>query len=49
VLELVVMGRLDPAAVPTTVAPWEDAAETWLELAVKLVVARSEADVVPSL
>jgi threonine dehydrogenase-like Zn-dependent dehydrogenase len=40
VLELVAAGRLDPTAVPTTVAPWEDAAEAWLEPAVKLVVAR---------
>jgi threonine dehydrogenase-like Zn-dependent dehydrogenase len=40
VLDLVVAGRLDPTAVPTTVAAWDDAAEAWLEPAVKLVVAR---------
>jgi alcohol dehydrogenase len=40
VIELVAAGRLDPAVVPTTVAAWDDAAEAWLEPAVKLVVAR---------
>jgi threonine dehydrogenase-like Zn-dependent dehydrogenase len=40
VLDLVAAGRLDPTAVPTTVAAWDDAAEAWLEPAVKLVVAR---------
>lgn len=40
VIDLVASGRLDPSAVPTTVAAWDDAAEAWLEPAVKLVVAR---------
>jgi threonine dehydrogenase-like Zn-dependent dehydrogenase len=40
VIDLVAAGRLDPSAVPTTVAAWDDAAEAWLEPAVKLVVAR---------
>ncbi|HEX4308118.1 MAG TPA: alcohol dehydrogenase catalytic domain-containing protein [Solirubrobacterales bacterium] len=40
VIKLVAAGRLDPSAVPTTVAAWDDAAEAWLEPAVKLVVAR---------
>jgi threonine dehydrogenase-like Zn-dependent dehydrogenase len=40
VTELVATGRLDPLAVPTTVVPWADAAEAWLEPAIKLVVSR---------
>jgi alcohol dehydrogenase len=43
VIELVGSGRLDPTAVPTTVVPWADAAEAWLEPATKLVVAREAA------
>lgn len=39
VLELVSAGDLNPAAVPTTIADWQDAAEAWLEPAIKLVVA----------
>jgi threonine dehydrogenase-like Zn-dependent dehydrogenase len=41
VLDLVADGRLDPLAVPTTVVPWDQAAEAWLEPATKLVVDRS--------
>jgi threonine dehydrogenase-like Zn-dependent dehydrogenase len=41
VIELVASGRLDPSLIPTQVTPWEDAAEAWLEPAVKLVVSRS--------
>jgi threonine dehydrogenase-like Zn-dependent dehydrogenase len=40
VLELVAERRLDPLAVPTTVVPWDQAAEAWLEPATKLVVHR---------
>jgi threonine dehydrogenase-like Zn-dependent dehydrogenase len=40
VLELVAEHRLDPLAVPTTVVPWDQAAEAWLEPATKLVVHR---------
>jgi threonine dehydrogenase-like Zn-dependent dehydrogenase len=43
VLDLVRSGRLDPTAVPATVVNWDDAAEAWLQPAVKLVVARSRA------
>jgi hypothetical protein len=34
-------GTLDPLAVPTSVVPWDEAAEAWLEPATKLVVDRS--------
>jgi threonine dehydrogenase-like Zn-dependent dehydrogenase len=40
VLDLVAAGRLDPLAVPTTVVPWEQAGERWLEPAIKMVVTR---------
>jgi threonine dehydrogenase-like Zn-dependent dehydrogenase len=40
VLDLVAAGRLDPLAVPTTVVPWEQADERWLEPAIKMVVTR---------
>ncbi len=40
VLELVAAGRIDPLEVPTTVVGWDDAAEHWLDPALKLVVAR---------
>jgi threonine dehydrogenase-like Zn-dependent dehydrogenase len=40
VIELVAAGRLDPTAVPTTLAAWDAAAEAWLEPATKLVVTR---------
>lgn len=40
VLELVAGGRIDPLQVPTTVIDWDDAAEHWLDPAVKLVVTR---------
>ncbi|MEI7714547.1 MAG: alcohol dehydrogenase catalytic domain-containing protein [Mycobacterium sp.] len=40
VLDLVAEGRIDPLAVPTTVAEWDEAADRWLEPAVKLVVSR---------
>lgn len=43
VVELVAAGGLDPTVVPTTVAPWDAAAEAWLEPATKLVVAREAA------
>jgi threonine dehydrogenase-like Zn-dependent dehydrogenase len=41
VLGLMASGTFDPTAVPATVCPWEQAAEAWLEPAVKLVVARN--------
>ena len=41
VIDLVASGRLDPSLIPTRVAAWEDAAEAWLQPAVKLVVSRS--------
>jgi threonine dehydrogenase-like Zn-dependent dehydrogenase len=40
VLALVGQGVFDPAAVPITVAPWEQAATAWLQPAVKLVLQR---------
>jgi threonine dehydrogenase-like Zn-dependent dehydrogenase len=40
VLDLVAAGRLDPLAVPTTVVDWDQAAEYWLEPAIKMVVRR---------
>ncbi len=40
VLALVTARRFDPTAVPTTIVPWEAAAEAWLEPATKLVVSR---------
>lgn len=40
VLDLVAAGRLDPLAVPTTVVPWEQAGERWLDPAIKMVVKR---------
>ncbi len=41
VLDLVTIGRFDPAAVPATVVPWEQAERAWLEPAIKLVVDRT--------
>jgi threonine dehydrogenase-like Zn-dependent dehydrogenase len=41
VVDLVTAGRLDPSAVPTQVVSWDDAADAWLEPAIKLVVSRS--------
>ncbi len=41
VIDLVTSGRLDPSLVPTRVVSWDDAADGWLQPAVKLVVARS--------
>lgn len=41
VIHLVAANRLDPTGVPTTVLPWDDAAEAWLEPAIKLVVERA--------
>jgi threonine dehydrogenase-like Zn-dependent dehydrogenase len=41
VLELVVAGRLNLAEVPTRTVGWEQAAEAWLEPAIKLVVSRA--------
>ncbi len=40
VLALAASGTFDPLAVPTTVVPFEDAAEAWLEPATKLVLRR---------
>ena len=40
VLRLVSTGELDPLAIPTTIAPWEQAAEAWLTPATKLIVQR---------
>ena len=40
VLDLVARGVLDPLAVPTTVVPWDQAAEAWLQPATKLVLDR---------
>ncbi len=40
VLDLVAAGRLNPLAVPTTVVNWDQAAERWLEPAIKMVVIR---------
>ena len=41
VINLVASGRLDPSAIPTRVVGWDDAADAWLQPAVKLVVSRS--------
>ena len=40
VLDLVAAGRIDPLTVPTTVVPWDRAADHWLQPALKLVVTR---------
>lgn len=40
VLDLVAAGRIDPLAVPTTVAEWDQAGQRWLEPALKLVLTR---------
>jgi alcohol dehydrogenase len=40
VLELAASGAFDPLAVPTTVVPFEDAADAWLAPATKLVLVR---------
>ncbi|HEY1970343.1 MAG TPA: zinc-binding dehydrogenase, partial [Pseudonocardia sp.] len=40
VLQLVVDGRLDPLAVPTTTVAWDDAERVWLQPATKLVLRR---------
>lgn len=40
VLALLATGRFDPLQVPTTTVPWAEAAEAWLEPAIKLVVVR---------
>ena len=40
VLALAASGAFDPLAVPTTVVPFEDAADAWLEPATKLVLRR---------
>jgi alcohol dehydrogenase len=44
VLRLVTTGRLDPLAIPTTIAPWEDASDAWLVPATKLIVQRDRQD-----
>ena len=41
VLSLVESGRLDPGVVPATVVSWDDAADAWLEPAIKLVATRT--------
>ena len=38
---LVAAGCLDPLAIPTTVVPWSDAEQAWLEPATKLVIRRT--------
>jgi alcohol dehydrogenase len=43
VIDLVARGRVDPQAVATTIVDWEDAAQAWLEPAIKLVVSRGQA------
>lgn len=40
VMELIAAGRLDPGAVTTRVADWEESAEAWLEDSIKLIAAR---------
>jgi alcohol dehydrogenase len=40
VIELVTSGRLDPLSVPTTIIPWDQAADAWLVPATKLVLQR---------
>lgn len=40
VLELLATSGFSPAAIPTTIRPWEQAAESWLEPATKLVFQR---------
>jgi threonine dehydrogenase-like Zn-dependent dehydrogenase len=40
VAELVANGIVDPATVPTTVVPWDQADRAWLEPAIKLVIDR---------
>jgi threonine dehydrogenase-like Zn-dependent dehydrogenase len=40
VLDLMATTDFDPLAVPTTVVDWDDAADAWLEPAIKLVVRR---------
>ena len=40
VLALVSSGAFDPLCVPTTVVPWDEAADAWLAPATKLVVTR---------
>ena len=40
VLGLVSSGGFDPLHVPTTVVPWDEAADAWLAPATKLVVTR---------
>ena len=41
VLALTNEGALDPLAIPTTIIPWDQAPDAWLEPATKLVVDRS--------
>jgi len=40
VLRLLAAGNFDPAAAPATICPWDQAADAWLEPAIKLVVVR---------
>lgn len=41
VLDLIDDGALDPRTIPTTIVPWDQAADAWLEPATKLVLNRS--------
>ena len=41
VIDLAASGALDPLAVPTTIVPWDQADEAWLEPATKLVLERA--------
>lgn len=41
VMPLIAAGKLNPQHVTTRVVPWQDAAEAWLEPAIKLVVTRN--------
>jgi threonine dehydrogenase-like Zn-dependent dehydrogenase len=43
VLRLFAEGRFDPLAVPTTIVPWDQADDAWLEPATKLVLERQPA------
>jgi threonine dehydrogenase-like Zn-dependent dehydrogenase len=42
VLDLVEAGSLDPLTIPTTIVPWDQAADAWLEPSTKLVLARMQ-------
>jgi threonine dehydrogenase-like Zn-dependent dehydrogenase len=42
VIDLVDAWALDPLAIPTTIVPWDQAADAWLEPATKLVLDRTQ-------